>query len=105
MSTENIYLHNLKKIFLLSPAVGILLFLCCHLLLRFVCVWQNGSLRQGIGRRHVFLLNFCKLHLVFFCKLIRIMQNCESTAAATSELEILGKNEHEEEHQRALKSI
>lgn len=56
MGIENIYLQNLNKIFLFSAVVAILLFLCCHLLLGFVCVWQNGTLGQGTGSRHMFLL-------------------------------------------------
>lgn len=81
MGIENIYLKNLKKIFLFSPTVAILLFLCCPLSLGFVCVWQNCTLRQNIGSRHVFIKDFCKF--------IWIMQNCESTAVETSELEML----------------
>lgn len=53
---ENIYLQNLNKIFLFSAVVAIVLFLCCHLLLGFVCVWQNDTLGQGTGSRHMFLL-------------------------------------------------
>lgn len=65
IGTENIYLQNLKKIFLFPPVVSILWFLCCQLLLGLVRVWQNSTVRKGRGSRQVFIKDFANYTLSF----------------------------------------
>lgn len=66
MDTENIYVQNFRKILLFSPVISNIVVSLLSFIVSGVCVWQDSTHWQGIGKRHVFNKDFCKLHLAFF---------------------------------------